>query len=560
MTAVGAITRANSSKRLQFTIGIAAILSIQVIVIIAGDSRAFSGSDAGGRAASVQAAVENGGCDHDLDYWASTWDPEGVAHPMLTSATAEDRFVQPASIPYVCSASIASRTFGQPWGLAVPVTGVLMAAAGAWLLDRELGGSGLLAMLLVGAVGPVAFYGSDHWEHAPAVGCAVLGTAVILVRGSMASGVVGGLLWGLALTLRTETAIVALTLAVAVAMVGPMRRSFLERWSRSLLLVVSAVAVGVLDRFLQARLIGTDYRTARAGGQVSSAATDLGERASDALVTSFALVPTIPPTPGIAIGSGLVVCVLVLALCAKGSIDSRIAAAGFAAAAIGLVGYRMFNLGFVPGLFAATPLAVFGVVVAGRAAPALVRVLAGASLLALPAVWALQWTGNLGPQWGGRYSLTSGVLLVVCGLVLVRESRSLVASAGVLVASLLIGVTGLVWHVERTQTFAAVVEQVLELPCEDVLISTSTYLLREGGSFVELRTGVRDDGCRMLNGGDGRLQLALEVARESGADSVTLLAVGRIESDPESLERTEIIDRDFIELAGSPHTLFFLSV
>ena len=211
-------------------------------------------------------------------------------------------------------------------------------------------------------------------------------------------------------------------------------------------------------------------------------------------------------------------------------------------------------------MLTAAPLAVFGVFAVRPSVTPIVRSLSIAAIVALPLVWALQWRGNLGPQWGGRYALVSGALLVVCGVIIAAPRWDTLPVRVVVAASVTLGLSGLWWHAERTDVFAEAGEEILELPCEDVLVSTSTYLLREGGSFAELRTGVRDDGCRMLNGGDGRLQLALDVARESGADSVTLLAVGRIESDPESLDRVEIVDRAFIELAGSPHTLLFLAI
>ena len=75
------------------------------------------------------------------------------------------------------------------------------------------------------------------------------------------------------------------------------------------------------------------------------------------------------------------------------------------------------GLGFVPGLLATAPFAVAGLVLAwdrrvaspGRDAVLMV-------VLALPVVWAFQYSGGAVPQWGGRYVLTTTLVASAIGI------------------------------------------------------------------------------------------------------------------------------------------------
>jgi len=54
------------------------------------------------------------------------------------------------------------------------------------------------------------------------------------------------------------------------------------------------------------------------------------------------------------------------------------------------------GLGFVPGMITASPFAAIGLAFGWRAD---VRVVTAMAVLALPLVWASQYTGGAGPQW-----------------------------------------------------------------------------------------------------------------------------------------------------------------
>src|SRR5206468_8571449 len=80
-----------------------------------------------------------------------------------------------------------------------------------------------------------------------------------------------------------------------------------------------------------------------------------------------------------------------------------------------LLGARLLTVvSFVPGFLPAFPFAIVGLFLAWRE-PKL-RMPAAIAVLALPVVWATSFTGGASPQWGGRYVLTTSLLLGVAGI------------------------------------------------------------------------------------------------------------------------------------------------
>ena len=100
--------------------------------------------------------------------------------------------------------------------------------------------------------------------------------------------------------------------------------------------------------------------------------------------------------------------------------------------------------------------------------------------VALPVVWAFQYSGGAGPQWGGRYELVSGALLVVVGVVALAGRRR--ALAAVLGLSLFVTAFGVTWLSVRSQRrggFETIVAR------DDQASSRPSPRLREGGAFYE---------------------------------------------------------------------------
>jgi hypothetical protein len=135
--------------------------------------------------------------------------------------------------------------------------------------------------------------------------------------------------------------------------------------------------------------------------------------------------------------------------------------------------------------------------------------------LALPLVWALQFTGGAGPQWAGRYILPSGLLLGVVGITcLPLLSRW----AGKAIVGLAAGVTcfGLVWLSVRSHDVARVSEALTRRP-EPALVSRVGHLPREAGwRYAEDRrwlTAVHD----------ADVDQAVRVLVEAGLDSFAMV-------------------------------------
>ena len=136
-------------------------------------------------------------------------------------------------------------------------------------------------------------------------------------------------------------------------------------------------------------------------------------------------------------GALIVVCIVVAVRAFRRS-DEDLPIAGSAAIAgavfLYLVGFSG-GLGFVPGMLTASPFAAIGVALGWRKG---VRIITVMAVAALPLVWAFQYSGGAGPQWGGRYTLLSGALLLVAATVVLEGHRNALVAA-CLVAALVTG-------------------------------------------------------------------------------------------------------------------------
>jgi hypothetical protein len=172
------------------------------------------------------------------------------------------------------------------------------------------------------------------------------------------------------------------------------------------------------------------------------------------------------------------------------------------------------GFGFVPGLLTASPLAVGGLALAWRD-PRHVR-LAVYALAPLPLVWLFQFSGGAGPQWGGRYVLTTGLVLGLVGIVAARQvARSLaIVLVGLGVA---ISACGVAWLSVRSHAVADAMEHLVARHDEAVL-SREAHLLREGGAFY-------DADRKWLTATDGReVREAVTVLRRAGVHEVAVIA------------------------------------
>ncbi|MGC4082922.1 MAG: hypothetical protein QM736_12630 [Vicinamibacterales bacterium] len=140
------------------------------------------------------------------------------------------------------------------WGLrglyVLPALGFLAVLAGSawfgWVLDSRRHMAIVAALAAIGT--PFLFYGLEFWEHMPALGLVVIGTALLLDAARRRPGrpsdtlptFVAGLLFGIATTLRAEAACTVFALGLA-------SRMLVHRpaW-RSLAVAAAGMAIGLL--------------------------------------------------------------------------------------------------------------------------------------------------------------------------------------------------------------------------------------------------------------------------------------------------------------------------
>lgn len=556
----GGTIRLGASGRRTMLLCLAGLLLLYVAVIALGDSRAYSGSDAGGKAASVRVMADRGTDSPDVGYWAARLDPEGLHHGLVNTTVRGTTYVQSTSLPFTIVESWLWRLGGSPLALALPVAGGLLAAYAAHRLARGLGASGpgaVTALLAVGLLGPVAFYTGDLWEHAPAVGLALLATALVVdARGWWSAGV-AGLALGSAVVLRAEVAVHAVALAVVILAVGECRRWWLARWRWILAGACGAVLPVIGNQVLERAVMSADLRSDRAGLLVQGAGSSLGLRVSGAFVQATGLFAD-DGGGGVVMAVAVASVILVLAGVGLGRLKLPAPAIRFLVVlALALyLGRFAQGLGFIPGMLAASPLAAVGLVAGlGRGIAPWRRALVGAALAELVLVFVLQWPGNLVAQWGSRYLLVPGAVLSVVGAVALWEHGTATwYRNGVLGLAAVVAAFGLAWHVERTTQVGRAFDRIGALPPGTVIASTDANLLREGGSWY--RYGDRwlnvDDGDQLL--GRGGYADRLDVDRVALLEPLDA-SVAPTQPDP---ARFRVVSDERISLTGGTVRLLVL--
>ena len=483
----------------------AALLALYVLLSLFNDPRGYLGTDTGGKVATLLAMERAGALDPDIGYWAEPWDPAGRLHPLYFTYRIGDGWVNVTTLPALYGAYPLFRLAGYRGALLVPMLGaVLTAFAARALAGRLTGGdrrAGWLAFWLVGLASPLAVYALDFWEHS--LGVALVAWAVVFLldiaggRRSWRAATAAGLLLGTAATMRTEALIYAAVATVTCCALVALRQGGWRRAAAAGFAVVVGLALPLAaNQALERATLQSDLRAGRAAATVTSAQTAGGDRVGEAILTAAGLEARLAPATYA--GAALLVALLLI-LATGGARSGRggRAAALAGAAAAGLYASRALSgLGFVPGMVAATPLAAVGLARgwrpfggrgpgAGPAPPASSGPVMAVALLSLPLVWAFQYTGGAGPQWGGRYLLVSGFLLGVVGITRLGELQPW---AQRLVVGLAVGVTclGLAWLSVRSHDVARTMEALTDRP-EPVLVSRLGHFVRDGGWFADQR-------------------------------------------------------------------------
>jgi hypothetical protein len=495
-----------------------ALLACYALLSTLNDPRGVLGADSGGKLATLRAMEHNGGLDPDVGYWAAPYDHTGALHPLYYTAKIGDRWVQVTTLPMIDLAAPLYELGGLRAVLLLPMLGALLTALAARALHRRLvGGSGWVAFWVFGLATPVAIYALDFWEHA--LGLALVVWAVVLLfdvldeRGGWRGALGAGLLFGAAAALRTE-ALVYLAVAVAAFGVTALfrRRRLVEVSREAFAVVVGTGAALVLNQVWEQIVLGQGLRAARAAGTAGHAGTDLGTRVREALTTALGTNGFNPSTEVVV---GVAIVLLVGGGAAALLADERwrlFSVGAFALAGLLYVVRFGIGLGYLPGVLTASPLAACGFVLGWRVVRA--RFLVVVATVALPIVWVTQYSGNMRPQWGGRYLLASGVLLAVVAVVTVAQRR--VALVAVVILAGLVTLAGVALLAQRSHRIADGMEAIVSRH-DTVLVSTDGHLLREGGAFY------RPDRHWLTVTNPTQLRRAAVIARDSGADELGLI-------------------------------------
>ncbi len=467
------------------------LLGVYMCAALLLDPGGYMGSDTGGKAATVAVMSHNQDWSPDIGYWAESWDPEGDLHPYFGTTRRGDSWIQVTSLPMIIAARPLWDLGGEKAVLILPMLGSVLAALAAGRLSVQMGAADSWpAVWVVGLSTPVAIYALDFWEHS--LGLAAMGWSFVLVlkvlsaqvqtgRAELASAFGSGIGFGFAANMRQEALIYGFIAGVVLFATLRKRDRSLVSWLGPCV----AMAVGTLlmlgaNVALEKAVLDETARTSRSVGTLSGTAdSGISLRLSEALITFASPVDHVHWSALLL--AAMVAVGLVWATVShvrSTELTRPVALLGVASLAL-LLRLIAFGPGFVSGMLAAAPLAGAGLALLWLNNERLIAVLA---LAPLPLVWSFQYTRAAAPQWGGRYILPTGLLLVayamsqrsILGPKLHRWVKSLVVAGA---AMTLIGVTFL--H-QRTHGFAEASQALANRP-ESALIFDDPFLAREAG-------------------------------------------------------------------------------
>ena len=507
------------------------------------DTRGYLGTDTGGKVATLKVMQERGDFDPDVGYWAQAQDPDGRVHGLYYTAKIGDRFVNVTSLPVLLAAEPLWRLGGYRLALLWPMLGAIAAAFAARALARRVsGGEGWPAFWLVGLASPMVIYALDFWEHS--IGVALMAWGIVALfdavdRGpTWWRGALAGLAFGAAFSMRTESAVYGLVgtgLVCLVLLIG--RRNLIGALVTGATAAVGMATMVAANAALETAVLGTTFRSGRAGGAASSGGAQFALRVKEALVTSFS------PFPSLDLQSYLLALGLTAALgylvWASATRRDRNVVVGAAGVVVFIYLFRLSSgLGFVPGLVATTPVAVAGVVLGWRDVRS--RLMIALAVAPLPLVFLFQFPGGAAPQWAGRYILTSGLVLAAVGMARLDRVEHWVRTL-LIGLSVAVTVFGVAWLSTRSHQVAEAADRLERRP-EPVLISPNGFVPREfGGSYGRKNW--------LSSGNAADLRFAVDVAGRSGADSFALVDLDT-KADPPQFAGWRIVSSEIVPFLG----------
>jgi hypothetical protein len=382
--------------------------------------------------------------DWNLNYWASSIDPDGRWFPLNRNEQHGDSYYPFIKSPaYPALMYGATRLLGEAVGLHIlPLAGALLTAVAAWLLASLVDRRAAPYAFWLAALGPVVVNAYAVWAHALSAGVAGL-TAYVAIRAvqdrlsarwllSLVVGAAGGVL------LRSEGLLFAAALAAVFVTVGAIR--FARRYPRALTAVVLAGVIGIAAlgaNRLEGRWIGSfsgqvtaksDYVS---GGDTPYLAGKI-EGATHVLAGVNYFEGREEP-----LTDAKMLLTMVATLLAGVALARRSRRAGnVAIAALGVV-ILLLGLRFLgppdtaPGVIAAWPVAIVGLLLfKWRAATVIERLLLGIVALEVLATLATQYPEGGAIEWGARYlSPLYPLIAALAALSLYRTVRETASDA-----------------------------------------------------------------------------------------------------------------------------------
>jgi hypothetical protein len=487
------------------------------------DPHGYLGTDTGAKVATLEVMADRGSFDPDVGYWAEQWDPTGHVHPLYDTVKRDGKWINVTTLPMLYSALPLYELGGYRAALLLPMLGSVAAALGAYALAKRLGSSRpWFAMWVVGLASPLVIYAVDFWEHS--VGVALILWAGILLYDEVTAErrwwrpLLSGALLGLAFTMRTE-ALVYIAVFLAAAVLWKLRdRGLLDGLRVGGLAALGLAGVVLANLALELATVGQNMRLSRAGGAAASVGTAgapvPGSRLEDIMATTLNLNPALDARAYIIGGLSLFVLGGIAFEALRERPDER-RLRMLGAVAIALYLFRFIEgFGFVPGLVGAAPVAAAGLFACWRAPRP--RAVVALVALALPVVWLFQYRGGAVPQWGGRYELVSGTVLVIVGAVLLEKMPRAVQA---LFVGLAVAITalGAGWLWQRSHYVGDATAAVAHQP-QPVLISTFAHLFREGGWSY-------GDHLALTAATGDLIQPAADVVERAGYDEFGLITI-----------------------------------
>lgn len=514
-----------------------ALLALYVALSFVSNPRGFLGTDTGGKVATLEVMEANGTADPDVGYWAASYDPDAVMHPLYYTTRVGDRYVNLTTLPMPLLVRPLYTHLGYRAALLVPMLGAVCAAFAARALARRLDASPWLAFVVVGAASPMLIYGLDLWEHSLGVGLMAWGVVgafdVRAGRRNPVWGLAVGAFFGLAATMRTEALLYG---AWCVAAYVGLQWLTTRKWRAPLTFAVTALTGVALPLFantlLERAVVGQSLRTGRAVGTAQASGSDMTVRVREAVTTTVGVRGLSDLADEALLGSLFVGAIVATLWCAT-SVSRRSLSPKFAGLTVALFAVLCsLGWGFVPGLLVASPFAAAGLLAFARRGPA--RELAVIAVLPLPLVWAVQFIGGAGPQWGARYALLSGFLLAVVGASRLAGQRAWVR-IWLLGLALAMSGFGVGWMAVRTRAVDSAMADVAARP-EPMVVSTWSHLFREGGAYYS------PDRRWLTAETREQLDRAFEIAESEGLFPVAIVSVGEDPVDPGPAYVTQKVD------------------